>query len=81
MLELNQKLNATVTAGAFYDYGHGRNLSAASFTMKGYGASVGWLPTAGLQLKAIAARRLGDAPDATSTFSANRLWLSAQYSF
>jgi hemolysin activation/secretion protein len=81
MLELNQKLNAAVTVGAFYDYGHGRNPSAASFTMKGYGASVAWLPTAGLQLKAIAARRLGDAPDVTPTFSANRLWLSAQYSF
>lgn len=81
MTELNHKVNATTTASAFYDYGHARNSAAASFTMKGYGASVGWLPTAGVQLKAIAARRLGETPDSTSTYSRSRLWLSAQYSF
>ena len=81
--EFNYKLDAALTTGVFYDYGHGDNpaVPALSSTMKGPGLSVTWQPVPSMLFKAIAAHRVGDVQNTTSIYSANRFWLSAQYFF
>ena len=81
--EFNYKVDAALTTGVFYDYGHGSNpaVVAWSSTMKGPGVSVTWQPVANMQFKAIAAHRLGDVQNTTSIYSSNRFWVSAQYFF
>lgn len=85
-LELTQQLPKDVTVSGFYDWGHARNPEATEaslrqYSIRGYGASLTWQAANQMQIKATAARRLGDNPLPGATYSANRLWLSANYSF
>lgn len=85
-LELSQRLQERWTVNGFYDWAHARNPQATeqaqrSFHLRGIGVSATWQATAQMQIKATAAHRMGDAPQSTSTYSANRLWLSANLSF
>ena len=85
-LELAQQLPKDVTVSGFYDWGHARNpeateVSLRQYSIRGYGASLTWQADSQTQIKATAARRVGDNPMPGATYSANRLWLSANYSF
>lgn len=85
-LELVQQLPKDVAVSGFYDWGRARNPEAAEaalrqFSIRGYGASLTWQAASQMQVKATAARRLGDNPLPNATYSANRLWLTANYSF
>lgn len=81
-LELRDRVNAQVTASAFYDYGHVQayknNTTAAggtntqqgypnSFNIAGYGASVAWQNGQGSEVRATLARRTGTNPNANTT--------------
>lgn len=85
-VELTQQLPQDVAVSGFYDWGHARNPESTEqalrrYSLRGYGASVSWQVSNQMQVKATAARRLGDNPLPGATYSANRLWLSANYSF
>lgn len=85
-LELTQQLSKDVSISGFYDWGRARNPDATEvalrqYSLRGYGASVSWQVLNQMQVKATAAHRLGDNPLPGATYSANRLWLSANYSF
>lgn len=85
-LDLTRQLSGDVAISGFYDWGHARNPESTEralrqYSLRGYGASASWQVTNQMQVKAIAARRLGDNPLPGATYSANRLWLSANYSF
>lgn len=85
-LELSQRLQEGVSINGFYDWAHARDPQVSeatlrSYRLRGLGLSATWQATSQLQLKATAARRIGDAPQPINTFSASRLWLSANFSF
>jgi hemolysin activation/secretion protein len=88
-LELRWKLPQGLTLTGFHDYGHIRNNDAAkSYSLKGYGLSLGWHAPFGVNLKATWARRVGNNPNPTATgrdqdgsLDKNRLWLTATFFF
>lgn len=85
-IELSQRLQGGFSLNGFYDWAHARNPQSfeaelRSYNLRGYGVSATWQAAQRLQIKATAARRLGDAPQSTNTLSASRLWLSATLSF
>lgn len=85
-LELSQRVQEGLNLNGFYDWARARNpqdLQAAlrDYKLRGYGVSATWQAASRLQIKASAARRIGDAPQSNNTFGASRLWLSATYSF
>lgn len=87
-LELRMKLPEGFNLTGFYDYGHVRNDAAMSYSLKGYGLSLGWQAPVGVNLKATWAHRIGDNPNPTATgkdqdgsLDKNRLWLSASLPF
>lgn len=88
-LELRWKLPEGFTLTGFYDHGHVRSNDAAmSYSLKGYGLSLGWQTPAGVNLKATWARRIGNNPNPTAagrdqdgSLDKNRLWLSASLPF
>lgn len=88
-LELRLKLPEGFIFTGFYDYGHVRNNDAAmSYSLKGYGLSLGWQTPLGLNLKATWAQRIGNNPNPTATghdqdgsLDKNRFWLSASLPF
>ena len=88
-LELRWRLPKGFIITGFHDYGHVRNNDAAmSYSLKGYGLSLGWLAPMGVNLKATWAHRIGNNPNPTATgrdqdgsLDKNRLWLSASLPF
>ncbi len=59
-----------------------------NYSLKGYGLSLGWQTSFGVNLKATWAHRIGDNPNPTNTgtdqhgsLNKNRLWLSASLHF
>jgi hemolysin activation/secretion protein len=101
-LELRQRLDNAFTLTGFYDYGHitvnkhnanasdGKAISAVnSYALQGYGASLAWQDSKGIELKATLAKRSAPNPNAdTTTFMdgdktkyTTRLWLSAGIAF
>ncbi len=88
-LELRGKLSAGFILTGFYDYGDVRSNDAAmNYSLKGYGLSLGWQTSFGVNLKATWAHRIGDNPNPTNTgtdqdgsLNKNRLWLSASLHF
>lgn len=88
-LELRRMLPNGFSLTGFYDYGYVDNNSAAlSYSLKGYGAALGWQAPLGLNLKITWARRDGNNPNPTSTgkdqdgsLDKNRLWFSASLPF
>ncbi len=88
-VELRWKLVEGFTLTGFHDFGRVRNNDAAiSYSLKGYGMSLGWLSPAGLNLKTTWAHRIGDNPNPTSdgkdqdgSLKKNRFWLSASLPF
>jgi hemolysin activation/secretion protein len=88
-LELRWKLPEGFILTGFHDYGHVRSNDASmSYSLKGYGLSLGWQTPMGANLKATWARRLGTNPNPTITgqdqdgsLDKNRLWLSATLPF
>lgn len=88
-LELRWRLPEGFTLAGFYDYGHVRNNDAAmSYSLKGYGLSLGWQTPFGVNFKATWAHRIGSNPNPTATghdqdgtLDKNRLWLSASLPF
>lgn len=103
--ELRQQLASDLTLTGFYDHGHVKayknnayadgsgSLNSGSspndFTLKGYGLSLGWNASAGTELHATVARRIGTNPlaststglDSDGTLKQTRLWLNATFSF
>lgn len=88
-LELRLKLPEGFTLTGFHDYGEVRNNSGAkSYSLQGYGLSLGWQTPFGVNLKATWAHRIGNNPNPTATgkdqdgsLDKNRLWLSASLPF
>jgi hemolysin activation/secretion protein len=88
-LELRWKLPAGFLLTGFYDAGHIRNHDGSpSYGLKGAGAALAWQGDAGLNLKAVWARRIGTNPNPTASgndqdgsLDKNRLWLSASLPF
>ncbi|MDP1526104.1 MAG: ShlB/FhaC/HecB family hemolysin secretion/activation protein [Rhodocyclaceae bacterium] len=88
-LELRWKLPEGFILTGFHDYGHVRNNDGAmSYSLQGYGLSLGWQTPVGVNLKATWAHRLGKNPNPTVTgrdqdgsLDKNRLWLSASLPF
>lgn len=101
-LELRQRLDNAFTLTGFYDYGHitvnkhnanasdGKAISAVnSYALQGFGASLAWQDSKGIELKATLAKRSAPNPNAdTTTFMdgdktkyTTRLWLSAGIAF
>ncbi len=101
-LELRQRLDNAFTLTGFYDYGHitvnkhnanasdGKAISAVNaYALQGYGASLAWQDSKGIELKATLAKRSAPNPNAdTTTFMdgdktkyTTRLWLSAGIAF
>jgi len=103
--ELRQQLAGDLTLTGFYDLGHVKayknnayadgsgSLNSGSgpsdFSLKGYGLSLAWNATAGTELRATVARRIGTNPlanastsaDSDGTLKQTRLWLNATFSF
>jgi hemolysin activation/secretion protein len=89
-LELRWKLPEGFLLTGFHDYGHVRSNDAAmSYSLKGYGLSLGWQTPVGVNLKATWSRRIGENPhpaadnihDQDGSLDKNRLWLSAGFPF
>jgi hemolysin activation/secretion protein len=88
-LELRWKLPEGFTLTGFHDYGQVRNEdNRPSYSLKGYGLSLGWQTPVGANLKATWAHRIGDNPNPTpagkdqdGSLDKNRLWLSATLPF
>jgi hemolysin activation/secretion protein len=88
-LELRWKLPADFVLTGFHDYGRVRNNDAAlSYSLQGYGLSLGWQAPVGVNLKATWAHRMGDNPNPTpagndqdGSLTQGRLWLSASLTF
>jgi hemolysin activation/secretion protein len=101
-LELRQRLDNAFTLTGFYDYGHvtvnkhnanasdGKAISAVNaYALQGYGASLAWMDSKGIELKATLAKRSAPNPNAdTTTFMdgdktkhITRLWVSAGFAF
>ncbi len=87
-LELRWRVHPSVTATAFYDWGRATGKGSADTTLKGYGAAVGWVSPAGVELRAVLATRHGHNPhpsltgkDQDGSHQRLRLWLQAGISF
>lgn len=96
-LELRKNLKHNAMLSGFYDYGrikinHDNSLNSPSnpndYTLKGYGLSLAWQPSLGVEIKFTIARRSGDNPaalangnDADGTRHITRAWLSAGIAF
>lgn len=88
-LEMRWRLPDGFSLAGLYDYGHVRNNDAAmSYSLKGYGLSLGWQTPVGANFKATWAHRIGENPNPTTTgkdqdgsLDKNRLWLSASLPF
>lgn len=88
-LELRWLLQPALSLNAFYDWGHVTNyLAGASYSLKGYGLSLGWLAPYGLNLKATWATRDGNNPNPTATgkdqdgsLDRDRFWLTLNLPF
>jgi hemolysin activation/secretion protein len=101
-LELRQRLDNAFTLTGFYDYGritvnkHNTNASDGSaisavnaYDLQGYGASLTWMDSKGIELKATMSKRNADNPaadvttgmDGDKTKKITRVWLSVGISF
>ncbi len=96
-LELRYKLPQNLSLTGFYDWGQvtvNRNnhfTGAAglnTYSLQGAGLALAWQSSAGLNLKATLARRMGDNPNPTATgndqdgsLTKNRFWLTASLPF
>lgn len=105
-LELRQRLDNAFTLTGFYDYGHvtvnknnanasnGAAISAVNaYALQGYGASLAWMDSKGIELKATLAKRSAANPnpildadtstgmDGDKTKYTTRLWVSAGFAF
>ncbi|MDQ2778271.1 MAG: ShlB/FhaC/HecB family hemolysin secretion/activation protein [Pseudomonadota bacterium] len=100
-LELRQQLGAHWQVSGLLDVGHvqqfqnntradggGPLVANNGVTLKGVGASLNWQPTAGVQVKATYAHRIGSNPLATAagtdtdgSHHKHRVWLSASLAF
>lgn len=86
-LELRWQALPALTATLFYDWGHASGGTPAT-TLKGYGASLAWAAPAGIDLRAVLARRDGRNPHPTASgrdqdgsLHRHRLWLQASLAF
>ena len=96
-LELRQRLDHNITLTGFYDYGmvkanHDNNVASPanpnSYNLQGYGVSLAWQATQGIDIKAALAQRLGNnsaaqanGTDADGTKKVTRIWLSTGIAF
>lgn len=96
-LEVKFQLGGGYEAAAFYDKGHVNQYRNTQFTgapannslfLQGYGLSLNWRGTDGLNIKGTWARRNGVNPNPTATgqdqdgsLNIHRLWLTAAYAF
>ncbi len=96
-LELRYKLPQNLTLTGFYDWGQvsvNRNnnyiggAALNTYSLQGAGLALAWQSSAGLNVKATLARRIGNNPNPTATgndqdgsLTKNRLWLSASLPF
>lgn len=85
-VELSQQLPNDLVLSGFYDWAQARNPEATEaalrrYSLRGMGVSMTWQALSQWQIKATAARRLGDNPLPAATYGASRLWVSANYSF
>ena len=94
--EIREKLPQNLSLTGFYDYGwveaYKNNYTAVvpnDFSMKGYGLSLEWQDTKGVDLKLTAAHRIGEnplatyagGPDGDGSKKLTRIWLNATFSF
>lgn len=93
--ELRQNLPNQIQLTGFYDVGNVQmfkfntpGVDYNTFSLQGFGASLTWLGSDGLMLKATVAHRFGEMGSAVYTYlsqngglSANRLWLNASIPF
>jgi hemolysin activation/secretion protein len=96
-VELRQRLDHYITLTGFYDYGmvkanHDNNVTSPanpnSYNLQGYGVSLAWQATQGIDIKATLAQRLGNnsaaqanGTDADGTKKVTRIWLSTGIAF
>ena len=96
-VELRQRLDHNITLTGFYDYGmvkanHDNNVTSPanpnSYNLQGYGVSLAWQATQGIDIKAALAQRLGNnsaaqanGTDADGTKKVTRIWLSTGIAF
>jgi hemolysin activation/secretion protein len=96
-LELRKNLDQNVTLSGFYDYGwikvnHSNSATSSSstnnYSLKGYGLSLAWQATPGIDVKFTVAQRIGENPGALSSGSdgdgtkkMTRIWLSTGFAF
>ena len=96
-VELRQRLDHDITLTGFYDYGmvkanHDNNVTSPanpnSYNLQGYGVSLAWQATQGIDIKATLAQRLGNnsaaqvnGTDADGTKKVTRIWLSTGIAF
>ena len=96
-VELRQRMDHNITLTGFYDYGmvkanHDNNVASPanpnSYNLQGYGVSLAWQATQGIDIKATLAQRLGNnsaaqvnGTDADGTKKVTRIWLSTGIAF
>ncbi len=96
-LELRYKLPQNLTLTGFYDWGQvsvNRNnhftgaAALNTYSLQGAGLALAWQSSAGLNLKATLARRIGNNPNPTATgndqdgsLTKNRFWLTSSLPF
>lgn len=96
-LEVRHHLNESTEATLFYDWGQIHQMqdpnfpgspALNSYTLKGFGASVGYTTPSGMQIKGTWARRIGSNPNPTQTgmdqdgtYDRNRFWVQLMVPF
>ncbi len=96
-LEIRKSFERNFTLSSFYDYGrikvnHDNSVASPAdpnnYALKGYGVSLTWQSTPGVDVKLTAAQRIGTNPgalasgtDADGTKKMTRVWLSTSITF